>query len=103
MEQSIAPQQQAPVLTFENKEYLVSNLDDNGKSAFVQLNSIQQKINATNMELEMLQMARSGYISILRTSTTAHDAKLATDVVDATEAKDATEADETVEKTDAEA
>lgn len=52
-------------ITVDGKEYLLSSLSEIAKSQLVNLQVVDQKINALNQDLQLFQLARQQFVAML--------------------------------------
>ena len=59
-------QQEEPVLMLDDKKYVISELSDEAKYIVACLNSLTQKRNNLQMELDQVQVASQGFTDRLK-------------------------------------
>jgi hypothetical protein len=59
-------QQEEPVLVLDDKKYVISELSDEAKYIVACLNSLTQKRNNLQMELDQVQVASQGFTDRLK-------------------------------------
>lgn len=52
-------------VSIDGKEYLLSELSDVAKAQLVNLQVVDQKINALTQDLQIMQLARSQFVNML--------------------------------------
>ena len=76
-------QQQEPVLVLDDKKYVISELSEEAKYYVACLNSLAQKRQNFQMELDQIAVASEGFTTKLKEVLETPPAEETTDVVDA--------------------
>jgi len=60
--------EQKPVLTFDDKEYIIEDMTDEQKGILNHINDLQNKMNSMQFNLEQLNVGKDSFIEKLRES-----------------------------------
>ena len=60
--------EQKPVLTFDDKEYVIEDMTDEQKAVLNHINDLQNKLNSMQFNLDQLNVGKDAFISKLRES-----------------------------------
>jgi len=60
--------EQKPVLTFDDKEYVIEDMTDEQKKMLNHINDLQNKMNSMQFNLEQLGVGKDSFIAKLRES-----------------------------------
>ena len=60
-----------PVLTLDDKEYIIEDMTDEQKSMVNHINDLQNKQNTNQFMADQLSVGKEAFINMLRTSLTA--------------------------------
>ena len=60
--------EQKPVLTLDDKEYIIEDMSDESKRILNHINDIQNKLNTNAFVREQLEISKEGFINMLRES-----------------------------------
>ena len=55
-----------PVLTFDDKEYIIEDMTDEQKAVLNHINDLQNKINSMQFNLDQLNVGKDAFIDKLR-------------------------------------
>ena len=58
--------EQKPVLTFDDKEYVIEDMTDEQKGILNHINDLQNKMNSMQFNLDQLNVGKDAFISKLR-------------------------------------
>ena len=58
--------EQKPVLTFDDKEYVIEDMTDEQKGILNHINDLQNKMNSMQFNLDQLSVGKDAFISKLR-------------------------------------
>ncbi len=58
--------EQKPVLTFDDKEYVIEDMADEQKALLNHINDLQNKMNSMQFNLDQLSVGKDAFISKLR-------------------------------------
>ena len=58
--------EQKPVLTFDDKEYLIEDMTDEQKAILNHINDLQNKINSMQFNLDQISVGKDAFIEKLR-------------------------------------
>ena len=58
--------EQKPVLTFDDKEYVIEDMTDEQKALLNHINDLQNKMNSMQFNLDQLSVGKDAFISKLR-------------------------------------
>lgn len=54
-----------PVITIDNKQYKLDDLNDTAKNQLMSIQAADQKINTLKQDLAFMQTARNAYVKVL--------------------------------------
>ena len=60
--------EQKPVLTFDDKEYVIEDMTDEQKAILNHINDLQNKMNSMQFNLDQLNVGKDAFIEKLRES-----------------------------------
>ena len=60
--------EQKPVLTFDDKEYVIEDMTDEQKGILNHINDLQNKMNSMQFNLDQLNVGKDAFIDKLRES-----------------------------------
>ena len=60
--------EQKPVLTFDDKEYVIEDMTDEQKGILNHINDLQNKMNSMQFNLDQLNVGKEAFIEKLRKS-----------------------------------
>ena len=60
--------EQKPVLTFDDKEYIIEDMTDEQKAFLNHINDLQNKINSMQFNLDQVSVGKDAFIEKLRES-----------------------------------
>ena len=60
--------EQKPVLTFDDKEYIIEDMTDEQKTLLNHINDLQNKINSMQFNLDQVSVGKDAFIKKLRES-----------------------------------
>jgi hypothetical protein len=63
--------EQKPVLTFDDKEYVIEDMTDEQKVLLNHINDLQNKINSMQFNLDQVSIGKEAFIEKLRESLNA--------------------------------
>ena len=63
--------EQKPVLTFDDKEYIIEDMTDEQKVLLNHINDLQNKINSMQFNLDQVSIGKEAFIEKLRESLNA--------------------------------
>ena len=63
--------EQKPVLTFDDKEYIIEDMTDEQKVHLNHINDLQNKINSMQFNLDQVSIGKEAFIEKLRESLNA--------------------------------
>ena len=58
--------EQKPVLTFDDKEYIIEDMTDEQKALLNHINDLQNKINSMQFNLDQISVGKDAFIEKLR-------------------------------------
>ena len=58
--------EQTPVLTFDDKEYVIEDMTDEQKAVLNHINDLQNKMNSMQFNLDQLSVGKDAFIEKLR-------------------------------------
>ena len=58
--------EQKPVLTFDDKEYIIEDMTDEQKALINHINDLQNKINSMQFNLDQISVGKDAFIEKLR-------------------------------------
>ena len=58
--------EQKPVLTFDDKEYIIEDMTDEQKALLNHINALQNKINSMQFNLDQISVGKDAFIEKLR-------------------------------------
>ena len=58
--------EQKPVLTFDDKEYVIEDMTDEQKALLNHINDLQNKMNSMQFNLDQLNVGKEAFIAKLR-------------------------------------
>lgn len=58
--------EQKPVLTFDDKEYVIEDMTDEQKAVLNHINDLQNKMNSMQFNLDQLSVGKDAFIAKLR-------------------------------------
>lgn len=58
--------EQKPVLTFDDKEYVIEDMTDEQKTILNHINDLQNKMNSMQFNLDQLNVGKDAFIAKLR-------------------------------------
>ena len=58
--------EQKPVLTFDDKEYIIEDMTDEQKALLNHINDLQNKINSMQFNLDQVSVGKDAFIEKLR-------------------------------------
>mgnify|MGYP003123475919 FL=1 len=62
--------EQKPVLTFDDKEYIIEDMTDEQKALLNHINDLQNKINSMQFNLDQVSVGKDAFIEKLREALT---------------------------------
>jgi|TARA_R110000764_G_C10766596_1_gene354323 hypothetical protein len=68
--------EQKPVLTFDDKEYVIEDMTDEQKAVLNHINDLQNKLNSMQFNLDQLNVGKDAFISKLRESLKEPEAEV---------------------------
>ena len=60
--------EQKPVLTFDDKEYIIEDMTDEQKALLNHINDLQNKMNSMQFNLDQISVGKDAFIEKLRES-----------------------------------
>ena len=58
--------EQKPILTFDDKEYIIEDMTDEQKALLNHINDLQNKINSMQFNLDQISVGKDAFIEKLR-------------------------------------
>ena len=68
--------EQKPVLTFDDKEYVIEDMTDEQKAVLNHINDLQNKMNSMQFNLDQLSVGKDAFIAKLRESLEEPEAEV---------------------------
>tara|TARA_R110002049_G_scaffold45441_1_gene132518 strand:- start:2553 stop:2798 length:246 start_codon:yes stop_codon:yes gene_type:complete len=68
--------EQKPVLTFDDKEYVIEDMTDEQKGILNHINDLQNKMNSMQFNLDQLSVGKDAFIAKLRESLEEPEAEV---------------------------
>ena len=72
--------EQKPVLTFDDKEYVIEDMTDEQKGILNHINDLQNKMNSMQFNLDQLSVGKEAFISKLREAIEEPEAEVVEEV-----------------------
>ena len=72
--------EQKPVLTFDDKEYVIEDMTDEQKGILNHINDLQNKMNSMQFNLDQLNVGKEAFISKLREALEEPEAEVVEEV-----------------------
>ena len=72
--------EQKPVLTFDDKEYVIEDMTDEQKGILNHINDLQNKMNSMQFNLDQLSVGKEAFISKLREALEEPEAEVVEEV-----------------------
>ena len=72
--------EQKPVLTFDDKEYVIEDMTDEQKTILNHINDLQNKMNSMQFNLDQLNVGKDAFISKLREALEEPEAEVVEEV-----------------------
>ena len=72
--------EQKPVLTFDDKEYVIEDMTDEQKAILNHINDLQNKMNSMQFNLDQLNVGKDAFISKLREALEEPEAEVVEEV-----------------------
>jgi predicted nucleic acid-binding Zn-ribbon protein len=72
--------EQKPVLTFDDKEYVIEDMTDEQKGILNHINDLQNKMNSMQFNLDQLSVGKDAFISKLREALEEPEAEVVEEV-----------------------
>ena len=72
--------EQKPVLTFDDKEYVIEDMADEQKALLNHINDLQNKMNSMQFNLDQLSVGKDAFISKLREALEEPEAEVVEEV-----------------------
>ena len=72
--------EQKPVLTFDDKEYVIEDMTDEQKGILNHINDLQNKMNSMQFNLDQLSVGKDAFIGKLRESLEEPEAEVVEEV-----------------------
>lgn len=72
--------EQKPVLTFDDKEYVIEDMTDEQKALLNHINDLQNKMNSMQFNLDQLSVGKDAFISKLREALEEPEAEVVEEV-----------------------
>ena len=72
--------EQKPVLTFDDKEYVIEDMTDEQKALLNHINDLQNKMNSMQFNLDQLNVGKDAFISKLREALEEPEAEVVEEV-----------------------
>jgi len=72
--------EQKPVLTFDDKEYVIEDMTDEQKGILNHINDLQNKMNSMQFNLDQLNVGKDAFISKLREALEEPEAEVVEEV-----------------------
>jgi len=72
--------EQKPVLTFDDKEYVIEDMTDEQKGILNHINDLQNKMNSMQFNLDQISVGKEAFISKLREALEEPEAEVVEEV-----------------------
>jgi hypothetical protein len=72
--------EQKPVLTFDDKEYVIEDMTDEQKGILNHINDLQNKMNSMQFNLDQLNVGKDAFIGKLREALEEPEAEVVEEV-----------------------
>ena len=72
--------EQKPVLTFDDKEYVIEDMTDEQKALLNHINDLQNKMNSMQFNLDQLSVGKDAFIAKLREALEEPEAEVVEEV-----------------------
>jgi len=72
--------EQKPVLTFDDKEYVIEDMTDEQKGILNHINDLQNKMNSMQFNLDQLSVGKDAFIGKLREALEEPEAEVVEEV-----------------------
>ncbi len=72
--------EQKPVLTFDDKEYVIEDMTDEQKALLNHINDLQNKMNSMQFNLDQLNVGKDAFIGKLREALEEPEAEVVEEV-----------------------